>query len=170
EAKREIVLLESSVSIAGKQLASISSDVNEIVPAQRAELARARIEQANQVEAILQLQALLPTDRPTPLLGDWAMDPVSVLGLVTELMERRPQLVLECGSGTSTIWIAKTLKQIGHGRLISLEHLDVYRKVTVQHLTAHGLSDVARVKLAPLKPYSLGGETFQWYDLSGVDL
>jgi len=104
------------------------------------------------------------------------MDPVSVLSTLRLILERRPSLVVECGSGTSTIWIAAALKQLGSGRVVSLEHLEEYAERTREALSKQGLLGFAEVRHAPLAEISVDDRASQWYDpafvadLAGVDL
>lgn len=142
---------------------------NSILP-YRTELARLRVEAVQELEAILQLRDLFPTRQPMPLLGGWAMSPISMLGIVNELVARQPKLVLECGSGTSTLWIAKALKHIGTGRLISLEHDERFHEATSRALAVAGVTDVVDLRFVPLRPHRLGNEQFQWYELQEIDV
>jgi predicted O-methyltransferase YrrM len=153
-----------------EEIKTIARSVNSILPAQRTEIARARVESVREVEAILQLRAFLAPDTPMPLLGGWAMEPVAMLGVVAELIARQPQLVLECGSGTSTLWIAKALKRVGKGRVVSLEHLKEHHAATSRALAATGLDSWVDLRLAPLRTHSIGKEQFKWYDLRRVEL
>lgn len=115
-------------------------------------------------EAILQLEALSLLRAPHSLMDGWAMDPVSVLSVIRLVLESRPRLVVECGSGTSTAWIAAALKQNGEGRLVSLEHLDEYGAKTRAALASQGLEGVAEVRIAPLVAVPVEGSEMQWYD------
>jgi predicted O-methyltransferase YrrM len=162
--------MNEATAAESEQIKAISKSVKSILPAQRTEIARAKVESVKEVEAILQLQAFLTPDKPMPLLGGWAMEPVSMLGVVTELVARQPELVLECGSGTSTLWIAKALKRMGKGRLVSLEHLEDHHDATSRALLAAGLDSWVDLRLAPLRTNRIGVEQFEWYDLSRVEI
>jgi hypothetical protein len=50
----------------------------------------------------------------------------------------------------------------------SLEHDPISAAETRAMLADHGLDDWATVIDAPLVPVTLGGETFRWYDDSGL--
>jgi hypothetical protein len=68
-----------------------------------AELARTEatlLQAARQQEALVQLQPLLG-DFPV-WLGGWAADPLMMRRAVELVTERRPRLVVECGSSSST--------------------------------------------------------------------
>ena len=130
-----------------------------------------------QVEAIQNLSAMLPTSDVLPATRGWAASPDLLLVLVDELIARRPSLVVECGSGASTLWLALALRRFGiDGRVVALDHDPVFAAITRNFLARHGVSDVAEVRDAPLEELSLAGGTYLWYarrawkDLTGIDL
>jgi hypothetical protein len=95
-------------------------------------------------------------------LGGWAADAVLVQHAVRLVADVRPRLVLECGSGSSTIAIAGCLKALG-GRMITLEHEAEFARRTTEALQLRGLGNVARVVTAPLTTRELGGNVVSWY-------
>ena len=137
---------------------------------------KSRQEILQSIEAISQLNKLVDLKAPYPLLDGWAMDPISMLSLLQQVMNARPRLILECGSGTSTVWLAAALREIGSGRLVSLDHLEDYAQHTRAALADQGLEDFADVRCAPLVQVELADESVKWYDpvtvsdVSGVDL
>jgi predicted O-methyltransferase YrrM len=50
----------------------------------------------------------------------------------------------------------------GHGRIISLDHDEVFAEKTRHTLRLHDLSDLVQVVYAPLVPTSVGNATWQW--------
>ncbi|MFI1989373.1 O-methyltransferase [Actinoplanes sp. NPDC020271] len=116
-----------------------------------------------EVEATVQLFQGFTPRAPMPSSGDYALNPTDLLELLFLVRSRQPRLVLELGSGTSTIWLAYVLEQHG-GRLISLDHDPDYATRTRAALDAHGLTGVAEVRDAPLAPVDLDGRTYSWYD------
>jgi predicted O-methyltransferase YrrM len=99
---------------------------------------------------------------PVPF-GGWAINPFFGEEIVLTLLDERPKLVVECGSGSSTVLIAACLRQLGQGRLIAVEHDATYARRTESLLTFHGLNEVARVVEAPLVKQSIDGLVFEWY-------
>lgn len=95
-------------------------------------------------------------------LGGWAADAVLIQHAARLVADVRPRLVLECGSGSSTVAIARCLKTLG-GRVISLEHNPEFARKTIETLRLLGLNDVARVVTAPLATRELGGTVLSWY-------
>jgi predicted O-methyltransferase YrrM len=114
-------------------------------------------------EATVQLFQGFTPRAPMPSSGDFALNPTDLLELLHLIRTRQPRLVLELGSGTSSVWIAYALEKSG-GRLVSLDHDGGYAARTRAALTAHGLSTVAEVRDAPLTPVGIDGRDYPWYD------
>jgi predicted O-methyltransferase YrrM len=102
---------------------------------------------------------------PLPFGGGWALTADTASIVAREIILARPNLVLELGSGTSTILTAKLLKEQGSGKIISLDHDPKWANKTRQLLKAAGLDDVATVYDAPLTEYELDGRSYNWYQL-----
>jgi predicted O-methyltransferase YrrM len=127
--------------------------------------------QTRELECLHQLYADFLPRAPMPASGQWALNPSDLLALLHLIEQRRPRVVLELGSGTSTVWIAYALERLG-GRLISLDHDPSYAEQTRTMLHAHGLAGVAEIRDAPLRAIEVRGDAFDWYDagaLTGVD-
>lgn len=100
-----------------------------------------------------------------PEFDDYTAAPDFLLEIAKAVlkMEGHPKIV-ECGSGISTLVIAKCLHIIGSGNLSSLEHDPVYSIRTHNWLKGRGLLNYTMVYLIPL----IGDPP--WYDLKGVDI
>ena len=110
------------------------------------------------------LFALYSSRHPLPIeINSWAFSPDSYALILEEIARTKPRVIVELGSGTSTLITASWLKE-GETRIISFEHLSDYTELVNERLSLHGVDHVARVHAAPLKPLSLEGETFNWYD------
>ena len=130
-----------------------------------------------QLEALQNLNALLPASEVLPATRGWAASPDLLLVLVDLVITGRPSLVVECGSGASTLWLALAMRKFKiDGRIIALDHDPVFGGKTRDLLARHDVSDLAEVRDAPLESYDLAGETYSWYarraweDLTGIDL
>ncbi|MFC7330679.1 class I SAM-dependent methyltransferase [Marinactinospora rubrisoli] len=122
-----------------------------------------------------ELREFIAPDRFMPALRGWAASPDVLCVLVEKIRERRPGLVVECGSGASSVWLGLALRRVGEGRLVALEHDERYAELSRDLVAAHGLSDVVEVRYAPLRPWSPkdpeGEEEAQsqpWYDLDAI--
>jgi predicted O-methyltransferase YrrM len=82
------------------------------------------------------------------------------------IRRHRPKLILELGSGSSTVLLAASARANGVGRVISIEHDPGYRDRTAQFLRQTELSDRVDLVEAPLVEQRFGEHTLQWYDLA----
>src|SRR5580692_7160063 len=130
-----------------------------------------------QLEALQNLNALLPASDVLPATRVWAASPDLLAVLVDLVIGERPSLVVECGSGASTLWLALAMRRFGiDGRIVALDHDPVFGAKTRDLLARHNVIDLAEVRDAPLENFSLDGEIYSWYarqaweDLKGIDL
>lgn len=140
------------------------------------QLKRSNYDVTREVEALLQLHRMFDTRAPMPPSGRWAMDASALLQLVALVDEQHPDVVLELGSGTSTVWIAYALQAIGRGRVVSIDHDAKFADVTREFLRLHGLEAYAQVREAPLTQVKVETTEYTWYeaevfaDLDQIDL
>jgi predicted O-methyltransferase YrrM len=130
-----------------------------------------------QLEALQNLNAVLPATDVLPATRGWAASPDLLLVLIDLVISERPSLIMECGSGASTLWLALAMRRFEiDGRIIALDHDPVFGGKTRDLLARHDVGDLAEVRDAPLESFSLDGETYSWYarraweDLTGIDL
>lgn len=102
----------------------------------------------------------LPYDA-LPCLGSWKADTGLLLLLVDHILSHRPRLVVEFGTGASTLIIARAMQQAGGGELISFDQHADFVDATRQWLADYGLK--ADLRAAPLRP-SPHGWPGLWYD------
>lgn len=183
---RETSRLSRALDRASTGMDAILDEVEEVLSARLADLSkedRAHVERLHtellsEVDAALQIHGRLRIDGPTPLMGGWAMTPAGMKQLMDLATEPEVSLIVECGSGTSTVLMALALQREGRSdtRIVSLEHLSEYAEVTSSQLARLGLSELAEVRLAPLEPIDLDGIEYQWYegaafeDLAHIDV
>ena len=80
-----------------------------------------------QLEALQNLSAVLPASDVVPATRGWAASPDLLVLLVDLVVSERPTLVVECGSGASTLWLALAMRQFEiDGRIIALDHDPVF--------------------------------------------
>ncbi|NEA35472.1 class I SAM-dependent methyltransferase [Streptomyces sp. SID13031] len=153
--------LESSIAATGKRLDEVGAEV----AAGRSDTAQTY----KQIEALLDLRAVLQPRALMPPLRDWAASPDVLRWLAESVLSRRPKLVVECGSGASSLVLGYAVQKAGYGRVVALEHDADYAKITAQRVSDHGLQDVVEVRHAPLTPWTGPDERERnWYDLSAV--
>jgi predicted O-methyltransferase YrrM len=130
-----------------------------------------------QLEVLQNLNDVLVPSDLLPATRGWAASPDLLAVLVDLVISQRPKLVVECGSGASTLWLAMAMRRFKiDGRIIALEHNPEFGRGTRDFLVRHDVEDLVEVRDAPLESFSLDGESYSWYakqawqDLSGIDL
>lgn len=110
---------------------------------------------------------LVPSSLPhTP---EWSAA-ADFLQLVTaHVLQKKPQILLECGSGLSTLILARCCAINGSGQVFSLENGADYATATRKAIRAHGLENFSTVLDAPLIEYTLGEQAYSWYDLQALE-
>jgi predicted O-methyltransferase YrrM len=116
--------------------------------------------------SIQNLLQIVDIDGVFPPPGGWALTPSTLIELVSLVQSGSPDMfVLECGSGTSTIWLAHCQRiKGGKGRVVSLEHDQTFADATRAYLQRLGLDEWAEVRHAPLTEIEVEGVRQDWYD------
>jgi predicted O-methyltransferase YrrM len=113
------------------------------------------------------LQELSPLSGKALPWTEFSMRPPVISAIVADIIINEREDIFECGSGNSTIFVARLLAQLGKGHVVSLEHDEKWTAVTSRLIAQEGLESFATVVHAPL----VDG----WYGITsleaeGVDL
>jgi len=142
--------------------------------AQQARHHHALLEKTNtdyrQIEALSSLLWTLTPDLPLPRMRGWAASPDFLKELAEIILATRPGLVVETGSGVSTVVAGYCLRRLGRGRIVSLDHDPKLAAATRATLSLHDLHEVATVVDAPLTNVTVGGTAWRWYDTSSLKI
>jgi len=107
-------------------------------------------------------------------LGMWTMAVDTLEALGRMVAARRPALIMEFGSGVSTLCLGQFMRTSGcvsaGPAVISIEQSQEYAQKTRDLLSKHGLSDVCDVLHAPLQPCEFEGEASVCYAIDGGQL
>lgn len=91
----------------------------------------------------------------------YSMRPTAIADILSDICLYDRRAIVECGSGNSTIYMARLIRQRGsEARVISIDHDPVWASSTRRALEFEGLADVVTVVDAPL----VDG----WYDTSAI--
>jgi len=123
-----------------------------------------------QTEAYIALKYYL--DKPLNY-HNWPISPDIALFMAQKIEQENYDLILEFGSGTSTVLFANISKQKKHAdtkdvKIISLEHSEEYWNKTKKLLRAYKLEKFAKVKYCPLEEYTYLDQLFQYYDCQNI--
>jgi Methyltransferase domain len=108
------------------------------------------------------LSPLLSRDPYLPWTSG-SMRPAGLVTVCNEIVHGSRTRIVECGSGLSTVVLARLLRERGEGALVALEHDSHWAALVEEQLRREDLGEIARVHYAPL-----GGEP-PWYDLHAGD-
>lgn len=111
-----------------------------------------------QVEAFLNLQSLLSGRCEIPSMHGWPISPDFALLLVRRVLDKHYDLIVEFGSGTSTVLIAhalnnKTAEPHSKTVFLAFEHMQSYFEQTQKNLEQRKLAAAVNLIYMPLKPY-----------------
>lgn len=124
----------------------------------------------NRLQATQNLFALVTPRGAVPSMVGYVASPDVLLVLVQKFLTLRPSLTIECGSGTSTLFLALAAQQHGvPGRIVSLENNLEYAEGTRALLAEHGVGHLAEVRYAPLTPTVLPDHDGSWYDPAALE-
>ncbi|NJL20513.1 MAG: class I SAM-dependent methyltransferase [Leptolyngbyaceae cyanobacterium SM1_3_5] len=123
-----------------------------------------------QVEALMSLFFTTKPDVPLPNTREWAASPDLLKKIAEIVLTKKPELVLEASSGISTLIIAYCLKQLGCGRVVSLEHDLKYAMISQDLILLHGLEKIATVIYAPLEEVAIREKQWLWYSMNKLKL
>ena len=113
-----------------------------------------------QIEAMQQLLSLLKFSAPVPPTRSWAASPDLLLTLAQLVQKHNPKLVVELGSGVSTLVVAKA----GAKKVISIDHSGEFADKTREILKEHKVRGV-EIRVAQLKAHISGVD---WYDTAVI--
>jgi predicted O-methyltransferase YrrM len=125
-------------------------------------------EVTKQVQYIALLEHELALDRPLPPTRGFAASPDFLHGVASAVLEARPEICVEFGSGVSTLVTARCLQKNGKGKLFSFDHDKAWAQTTRDMLKHYGLADYAQVIDAPIEPITTAGRDTRWYRTSDI--
>ena len=97
-----------------------------------------------------------------PIDPPWSAEADFLELLADHCQTNKPELIVECGSGLSTLVLARCCQINGSGRVISLENNKRSADSTRLLLEQYKLKN-SSVFYAPLCNYVVNGEVFPWY-------
>ncbi len=124
----------------------------------------------SQLEALINLYRELDGHFALPPLRNWAISPDAARQILALVRARRPQHVVECGAGASTILLGHLALTGQVGRVTSFEHDPLWHEVSRQRIRDAGLDEHVDLVFAPLIEHDLARGTGLWYDIDSVQL
>lgn len=106
----------------------------------------------------------LQLERPLPTMRHWAASPDVLLTITRHIRQATPAVIVECGSGASSVVLAQAARLNGTGHVYSVDHDGAFAQQSRELLASYGLADWATVVHAPLREIEIHGLTWEWYD------
>ena len=107
-------------------------------------------------------------DKALPVTERWSAAPDFLKIISDYCLEKKPQIIVECSSGTSSLILAQCCQLNQFGHVYSLENGEEFVTQTIQQLDDFLLSEYCDVVHAPLQDVQLNSENFQWYALDNL--
>ena len=119
-----------------------------------------------QIEAYLGLQSyLLGNTLPLKFHG-WPISPDIALFIIQKIEVANYDLIIEFGSGTSTVLIAKAIEKNDKKHkteFVTFEHNQKFYDLTSQSLVSQSVEKYADLTYSPLEEYTYGEKEFLYY-------
>ena len=114
------------------------------------------------------LEKSLGFDKALPVTEHWSAAADFLKTISDYCLEKKPEIIVECSSGSSSLVLAQCcqLNQVGH--VYSLENGEDFVTQIIQQLDDFLLSEYCDVIHAPLQNVQLNSENFQWYALDNL--
>ncbi|WP_170170476.1 class I SAM-dependent methyltransferase [Hymenobacter perfusus] len=174
--ERKLDLLSQQLIQLG--LEPLANQTDEPTEDQRSKLVPGRIpvidqkleNQFLQLESLFSIYNSLPNLKLLPPTRGWAGSPDFLAKIIEVILKQKPAFVLEASSGVSTVVIALALKLNNCGKVVSLDHEDHYAAKTRENVKVNEAESNSIVQHCPLKEYTVGEQSWKWYDIEEVDL
>ena len=155
--------LAAALMIARRWKNASFHDLNAAIAGVRRDVAlvRAEIEETRALVALQEPRFSIPLP-----WSAWALPPRGLLEVLKTIQQFEAPVVVDCGSGVSTLHMARAVREIGRGRVIALEQDADWAEYIRRMLARNGLDQWATIVVAPLEPVQLLDRQTSWYALS----
>ena len=116
------------------------------------------------------LEKTLGFEETLPVTEKWSACADFLQLLADYCLRYKPETIVECSSGTSSLVLAQCCRINGCGHVYSLENGEEYANSTRQQLEDFSLSAYADILYSPLKTWDLDREEYQWYELDRLPM
>jgi Methyltransferase domain len=163
-----VIMLSILFAVLATLVLVVLLDVYRRVSDQYQDLRRSQESQRNaayrQIESLFSLFFTIKPTLPLPEMRGWAASPDLLKKITEVILTETPDVVVEASSGASTLVIAYCLKQLGKGKVISLEHDAKHAEMSRRLISFHSLENIATVLHAPLTEIVINDQKWLWYD------
>ncbi len=164
------------------ELAEISETLAEILDLLRSlgqDLPKYHASTYQAIESLFAIHREIDSLRTLPQMatpyGGFAISPDLARLIVEQVLLNKPVMIVELGSGASTILLGHVAETLPGTRVVSLEHDPLWYANTLIDLETHRVHNVD-LRYAPLTPIEIDSREYLWYsiealkDLRDIDL
>lgn len=105
-----------------------------------------------------------------PYTPKWSAAPDFLELIVDHALTHKPATIVECGSGLTTVMLARCCAMNGGGHLFSLENGAEFAAQTRAAVSGYRLGEFSTVIDAPLVPHTINGRDYRWYALDDMTM
>lgn len=123
-----------------------------------------------QMESLDQISSFINPPLPLPPTGDWAATADYIKEIFISILENKPKVILEIGSGVSSLYIGQLIKE--HKLdcvLYSLENASAYAEISKNNITLFDLEYQVKLKLSEITNHTINNKKWLWYDTSFLE-
>ena len=104
----------------------------------------------------------------TNALNDYAASPDFLHMIIDIIDEKKPNLIIEAGSGVSTLIASYALKKYNpSGKIISFDNDEFFANVTIKEIKTHKLEKYSEIIYSDLIQYP--DYNFNWYNINKIE-
>eukprot|EP00698_Gefionella_okellyi_P005838 TRINITY_DN15279_c0_g1_i1.p1 TRINITY_DN15279_c0_g1~~TRINITY_DN15279_c0_g1_i1.p1 ORF type:complete len:285 (-),score=53.03 TRINITY_DN15279_c0_g1_i1:13-867(-) len=156
------------------EVATLTAQVQALTQALNGFAASSQEQWRQQNHLINLLASIAPVAAPLPVFGNWAISADFANAMMRHVLRAHPKIIVEFGSGLSTLLNAYACKRFAHGcQIHTFDHDAAYAEQTRNSLALHGLSEYATVHYVPLVQLNFQSSLtdaaiIRWYDSDAV--
>jgi hypothetical protein len=120
----------------------------------------------NQLELLIPLYNQLDIKKHLPATKGYAASPDFLVEIVNIIRNKKPEIIVEAGSGVSSVVAGYALKKNGGGKILSLDHDKKYSNLTQEEIVNHNLQEYSDVIHAELIKYD---NDLIWYNIESIE-
>ncbi len=100
-----------------------------------------------------------------------AMSPSSVVSVVNDIILNKRRLVLELGTGISTLFVAKVLEDLGEGCLITIDHDKTWQKMCINLMNTNSIKPPNFLPITAELSYlyKVDNQEVEYYSMSEIE-
>ena len=124
----------------------------------------------DQIQSLFNIFNALEIPHMLPRFRDlWSISPDFGYLVTRNILDEKPDTVIEFGSGLTTLLVGLALKKNGTGKIVSIDQDEKYFDKTKRLISKFRLEDYVDLKLCSIETIHLHGKQRKWYATQFLD-